>query len=59
MLHGFVGFSPGAREQGDEHTVDGSAIWLARLDAWIATFLTRLEDTEMHGGHLQKLCTDS
>lgn len=40
VLHELVAFKPRGREQADEDTNDGSAVYLARLDAWIATVLT-------------------
>lgn len=55
VFYTFVGFKVGTRGQGYEDAVDGSILWLARLDDQIATVATCLLERETQGLHLQVL----
>lgn len=55
MLHEFFGFTPWGEEQGDKDVVDGSFLQLARLDAWIVTFVMCFTMSKTQSGHRQKL----
>lgn len=54
-----VEFSRRPKYQGNEDSLDGSVISLARLDAWIASVSTCLMEMEMQGGHRQGLYTST
>lgn len=58
VLHAFVVLKPSGGERSLEDFVNGSVVWLARLNAWTTVVVTCFMEREKQGGYHQMLCAD-
>lgn len=58
LLHQLLGLNPSSRAGHRSKPIQGSILWLTRLDAWVATAVRCLMEGKQRGGHQNKMFAD-